>query len=352
MSSEAESYLERVGKEAREAVERGAAPNQEKLSVRRLLELFGYARRGRVVVSRIRNSLEAQGLRTSPDFESVWIDREISIELDREGANSLMATMPIEDPTVLIDALATVHDRRLEVVDPEETLRHATTVMLLNDYSQLPVTKNRRKIYGMITWKSIGSRLASGVGCNLVSDCLNPQVHEVRLGTPLLDAVPGIADHGYALVRSSRDEIVGIVTTSDLSLEFQELASPFLLIGEIEKYLHTLVHGHFRVEEIQAALPEGLTATGTADLTLGGYCRLLQKPENWKRLGLEFSRKQFVARLEAVRQIRNEVVHFRPDGLEPKQQDALQGLVGFFRHLARMGVVETAAGGARAGDSK
>lgn len=350
MSSEAQTFLQRVGREAREAVKRGTAPNQQKLSVRHLLELFGYAKRGRLVNSKIRNALEESGLRTSPDFESVWIDHEISIELDHESANGSVAPVAIDDPTVRIDALAAAHHRP-KVVDPDKPLHDATTVMLLNDYSQLPVTKNRRKIWGMITWKSIGSRLSSGVECSLVRHCMNPHVQEVRLGTPLLDAVSAVASHGYTLVRSSTDEIVGIVTTSDLSLEFQELASPFLLIGEIEKYLHTLVHGHFRVEEIQAALPEGLTATGTADLTLGGYCRLLQKPENWERLGLEFSRKEFVARLEAIRQIRNEVMHFRPDGLEPKQQDALQGLVGFFRHLARMGVVETAAGGAGSGNS-
>ena len=340
MNSEAETYLESVAREARKAVKSGTAPTQEKLTVRHLLELFGYAKRERLVVSRIRNALEAHGLRTSPDFESVWIDHEISIELDRESANGSVATVTIDDPTVRIDALAAAHNRP-EVVDPDKPLHDATTAMLLSDYSQLPVTKNRRKIWGMITWKSIGSRLSSGVECSLVRHCMNPDVEEVRLGTPLLDAVTAIARHGYTLVRSSTDEIVGIVTSSDLSREFHELASPFLLIGEIEKYLHIFVHGRFTTEEIQAALPEGLTATGTADLTLGGYCRLLQKPANWEKLGLNFGQKQFVARLEAVREIRNEVMHFRPDGLDLEQQQVLQGLVEFFRHLARMGVVDT-----------
>ena len=342
MTSEAREYLERIAKANREAAEGGAAPTPEKLSVRRLLGLFGYAKRGRLVVSTIRNALEDNGLRTTPDFESVWIDREISIELDRESANGSVEPVAVEDPTVRIDALAAAH-RKPTVADPDSPLRDATTLMLLNDYSQLPVTQNRRKIRGMITWKSIGSRLSSGVECSLVRHCINPHVQEVRLGTPLLDAVSGIARHGYTLVRSSTDEIVGIVTTSDLSREFHELASPFLLIGEIEKYLHTLVHGRFTTEEIQAALPEGLTATGTADLTLGGYCRLLQKPANWAKLRLEFSRELFVARLEAVREIRNEVMHFRPDGLDPEKQQVLQGLVAFFRHLARMGVVDTSA---------
>ena len=345
MSSEARDFLERVAKENREAIESGVALTPNKLSVRRLLALFGYARRGRLVVSAIRNALEDNGLRTSPDFESVWIDHEITIELDRESVNGSVAAVAIEDPTVRIEAL-TAANRQPAVAHPEGLLSEATTLMLLNDYSQLPITQDRlefRRIEGMISWKSIGSRLSSGVECIRVKDCVNPQVHEVRQDTPLLDAVAGIASNGYTLVRDSKNKIVGIVTTSDLSREFEELASPFLLIGEIEKYLHALVHGRFTTEEIQASLPEGLTATGTADLTLGGYCRLLQKPANWDKLGLKFGQKQFVARLEAVREIRNEVMHFRPDGLDPEEQQVLQGLVAFFRHLARMGVVDTSA---------
>lgn len=339
MRAEAQAYLENVAKEARDAIKGGAAPSPQRLSVRDLLRLSGYARRGSGVVSEIRNALEKHGLRTLPDFENTWIDGEVSVELDRESANGSVSTeVAVEDPTVRIDALAAAH-RTPTVVDPDSPLDAATTLMLLNDYSQLPVTKDRRKIQGMISWKSIGSRLSSGVTCSLVRHCVNPEVKEVRLRSPLLDAVADIATHGYTLVRAD-GEIVGIVTTSDLSREFLELASPFLLIGEIERYLHILAHGRFTREELQAALPEGLIASGTADLTLGGYCRLLQNPEHWKKLRLQFSRGEFIRRLEEVRNIRNDVVHFRPDGLAPENLQVLQGLVAFLRHLARMGVVD------------
>lgn len=343
MRAEAQEYLKNVAKEARDAIKSGAAPSPKLLTVRDLLRLSGYARRGSGVVSEIRNALEKHGLRTLPDFESTWIDGEISVELDLESANgSVLSEVTVEDPTVRIDALAAAH-RAPTVVDPDSPLHAATTLMLLNDYSQLPVTKNCRKIQGMISWKSIGSRLSSGVECNLVRHCMNPEVKEVRLRSPLLDAVADIASHGYTLVRGAADEIVGIVTTSDLSGEFLELASPFLLIGEIERYLHILAHGRFTREELQAALPEGLTASGTADLTLGGYCRLLQNPEHWDKLRLQFSRGEFIRRLEDVRRIRNDVVHFRPDGLAPENLQVLQGLVAFLRHLARMGVVDRRA---------
>ena len=340
MTSKAREYLAEIAKENQEAKGSGMAPTPGKLSVRSLLKRFGYARRGSQVVAEIRNALEDHGLRTSPDFASAWIDSEISIELDRKSESGSAAAAAPDDPTVRIDAVDAAN-RRPEVVDPDKPLQDAITVMLLNDYSQLPVAKNLRKIRGMITWKSIGSMMSAGVECSLVKDCMDPHVQKVPLKTPLLDAVSAIANHGYTLVEDSTDKIVGIVTASDLSREFHKLASPFLLIGEIEGYLYTLVRGRFTKEELQEALPKGLPATGTGDLTLGGYRRLLEKPANWTKLGLEYKRKLIVERLEAVRQIRNDVMHFRLDDLDPEEQQLLQGLVEFFRYRAGTGVVDT-----------
>src|SRR5262245_5754130 len=41
-------------------------------------------------------------------------------------------------------------------VSREDSLRHAETQMLLNDYSQLPVMTGERTVHGLISWKSIG----------------------------------------------------------------------------------------------------------------------------------------------------------------------------------------------------
>ena len=55
-----------------------------------------------------------------------------------------------------------------------------------------------------------------------------------------------------------------------------------------------------------------LTVIGCyADLTLGGYIRLLEDRANWERLGFDHHRKTFIrCCLESVRRIRNEVMHF------------------------------------------
>jgi len=40
--------------------------------------------------------------------------------------------------------------------------------------------------------------------------------------------------HEYVLIRAADRRICGIVTTSDLGLQFLQLGEPFLLLGEIE----------------------------------------------------------------------------------------------------------------------
>jgi hypothetical protein len=47
-------------------------------------------------------------------------------------------------------------------VTPQDSLRHAETQMLLNDYSQLPVMSGERTVDGLISWKSIGRHTWSG----------------------------------------------------------------------------------------------------------------------------------------------------------------------------------------------
>ncbi len=148
-----------------------------------------------------------------------------------------------------------------------------------------------------------------------------------------------ISQHGYVLVRGEDGIIKGIVTTSDITHQFMQLAGPFLNVGEIERYLRSLVHRKFTIDEMREALPDsadGQTVSGPEDLTLGGYQRLLEREELWNRLNLKLERKEFVKQLEWVRKVRNDIMHFNPDGIEPEDIEKLERLVTFFRDLNRM----------------
>ena len=75
---------------------------------------------------------------------------------------------------------------------------------------------------------------------------------------------------------------------------------------------------------------------GPADLTFGGYKRLLENEENWKRLQLGIDRLEFIRHLDAVREIRNEVMHFNPDGLDEDKRQTIRNAARFFDQLARL----------------
>src|SRR2546426_10657058 len=106
--------------------------------------------------------------------------------------------------------------------------------MLDHDFSQLPVMQGEREVKGVVTWKSVASKQALGFYCETVKEC-REDARIVDSNRTLFDAIPTIVEHGYVLVRNERDRrITGIVTASDLSLQFQGLAEPFLLLREIE----------------------------------------------------------------------------------------------------------------------
>ena len=322
-------------------IDSGAAPDSEELTVREFLSWFGYARRGRHKVSRIRHMLAELDLRTVPDFEVTWIDARISIELDPEAIEGIAASEDPIEPTVRIGAIEAAN-RKPTAVNPNNPLSVATTLMQTNDFSQLPVMQNDYKVEVIISWKSIGTRLSLGQECHIVRDCMNPYVPEIHIGDPLVSAIGDISQHGYVLVRGEDGKISGIVTSSDVAHQFMQLAGPFLNIGEIEGYLRSLVHRKFTVDEMQEALPTsrgGQAVSGPEDLTLGGYCQLLGQEELWNRLNLNLDRKEFVKQLHWVREKRNDIMHFDPEGIEPEDIMKLENLAMFFRNLRRMEVV-------------
>src|SRR6266545_7760335 len=112
--------------------------------------------------------------------------------------------------------------------------------------------EGERTLKGIISWASIGRRQGLGVPVSRVRDCIDP-AHVLDREMSLLAAIEAIYQHDYALVRHPDNRIGGIVTTADLTLEFQRLAEPYLLIGEIENHLRRLIGSRFTLDELRQA---------------------------------------------------------------------------------------------------
>jgi CBS domain-containing protein len=255
--------------------------------------------------------LESAHLKTIPDFRIPFIDELLEFHLAEETPSSdgvgdtgpRSATVGVKEhlkveeeivasassavnPTYRIGRLRAANVVPTRVA-PNQTVTEAITIMLTNDFSQLPVMVGERDVKGIISWGSIGSRLVLGVKMDEVRECMEP-AHIITNDTSLFDAITEIVNYEYVLVKDETNEISGIVTTNDLSREFRQLTEPFVLLGEIENHVISLIQrGEFTNKELRDCCDPNDTERlidGVFDLTFGEYLRLLEKKDFWSRL--------------------------------------------------------------------
>lgn len=259
--------------------------------------------------------------------------------------STLLAHPAYPDPIYRISKLASARRKPLSV-PPDAKLEEVVTHMLTNDFSQLPVMTSARDVKGVVTWTSIGSRLAMGKNCSAARELME-QHQEIRSDASLFSAISIIAEHQYVLVRGHDQKIAGIVTASDLNLQFQQLAEPFLLLGEIENHVRRVISQRFTPAELEAAKDPTDTkrlVTSVADLTYGEYIRLLENPQRWNKLNLTVDRKTCMEKFEGVRKIRNDVMHFDPDGIPEKDLMTLREFARFLQRLQAIDVIDVESG--------
>jgi len=313
------------------------------VSVRTFLSWFGFQRRSVGVIEHVKKLLRKHDLVTAPDFTSAYIDAHIQFYLrkkraknepkvdDKESATVLGGDELIEwdDPTYRISRLEAAN-RDLVYVKPDSELTEAITKMISNDFSQLPVMQQpKRELKGVISWKSIGMKTIGGKNLGKVRDCMDTTLPLIFSETSLFKALPMIIEHDYVLVKNNLNEICGIITASDLSLQFKQLTEPFLLVSEIERHLRQLL-SKLTIPELEKAKDEkdvNRKIEVVSDLTFGEYLRMFQNPQIWIKLNIPFDRATFCADLENIRNIRNNIMHFDPDGLEENKLDILRNFI-------------------------
>ena len=330
MADRFETKLERIAGELRD----GRQPRP--MTVRKFLGLIGASRRGPGKVQILREGLSRHGLVTVPDFESAFIDAPITFmtasAVPADAADS--AAGPRHDPAYRVSRLEAANAGVVSV-RPTDSLSTAITKMRLHDYSQLPVTSDNRQVKGAVTWKSVATRLAEGHPAEMVIKFVEP-CRSVAMNESLFAVIAEVAKWDFVLVTGPDASITGIVTASDLSLQFQQLTEPFLLLDEIENHVRQLMAGHFTAEELRAARDPDAAVRPiqtVADLTLGETIRFIASGERWSRLGISDDRATVIDVLEQVREIRNDVMHFDPDGIGDDQRKKLRNAARYLDEL-------------------
>ena len=163
-----------------------------------------------------------------------------------------------------------------------------------------------------------------------MADCTSHEFTEVNEEKPLIDAVRDIMRLGTVVVRSSHNKLCGVVTARDVAPVFIELAEPFLLLGQIENHLRGLLEraklkkDQYKALVVESAIDRKARTEGPDDLTLGELIMSFEADNMWSKVGLKFDKATFTIRLHGVREIRNKVMHFSPDGLPPEDVSKLK----------------------------
>lgn len=306
---------------------------------------LGYSRRGWRVVESVNKLLDEHEVLCEPEFGIAWFYGQIEIKpKPKVGAGKQNDETEDTDPTPRLSLLKAANLNKVKEtgkgkglisVTRDTPLNEAITLMILNDFSQLPILSGQRDVDGVISWKSIGRALALGKTCATVSDCKDDVVI-LNYDELLFNAVKFILEKDFVLVRQKDKTISGIVTMTDIGEQFISMAEPFLIIEQIENHIRKILDQKFSTEELslqQTYEEKPKEIKSLSDLTFGHYIKIIEDPKKFEKLKVNIDRTLLVNQLDEVRKIRNDVMHFDPDGITIESLELLRQTVAFLHTL-------------------
>jgi CBS domain-containing protein len=309
------------------------------------LAVFGMRVRNYQTVPLVATALKDAGLATVPSFAVCGLKErllvvaetaEVQEEADggEESGELLQGTLP--QHSFKIGDLPSARAGVVSVL-PSAQLSQATHIMQTKNYSQVPVIDGTSGLRGVVTWKSVAARYATGA----VPTLANTMVEDVPVALvnqELFPLLPMVIEAGYLLVLDENGSYSGIVTAADITARFHATALPFFLVGEIEFGLRKCLGAKLSPDAIRAVQHKNKQTGNIADLMFGQYLTLLRADEkhptlraqadaNWAALGWTgVNRTQFVHALGRVKDIRNKIAHFDN---EPLTEQLIAELVEF-----------------------
>lgn len=315
--------LEALAKEIRET------NSAKKITPRTLVAAVGYEKRSPGACILIDQFLEENDLEVEPHYLEVWIDNQIELRPKPKAKKRRR-----EDPIKRIGLLRAANIRPA-TVDNSDKLDKAITLMMMNNYSQLPVLSGTRKVVGFISWETIGESRSKGINTNDVKDYKREGLKVFKRDMPLMLAIREIYRNDFIVVIENDGSPCGIVTTADVSSQFLTWTEPFVMLEQIENQVRQLLDEKILLEDLKKICQEeGREVNAIDDLTFGEYQRLFENPKYWERIGLKsVDRELFVKMFDDVRNIRNDVMHFDPEGIDEVSREKLKSMSSFLNKL-------------------
>ncbi len=218
-------------------------------------------------------------------------------------------------------------DQELVSVLPETPVQDALALLGKYGFSQLPVIVGQQ-VLGLFSYRSFSQAVIklSGDAKNqkfnprdmFVEDCIDRPTY-ARV-TDEFRAWFDAIDRQDAVLVGDPNRLQGIVTAMDILRYLYSVASPFVLIGEIELSLRGLIRLAVDREELITCAktclkhyPEGKLPTDLEHMTFNDYVQIIGDGRNWDHFQPIFKgdRVRTRTKLERAGELRNDVFHFR-----------------------------------------
>ncbi|MFV2110476.1 hypothetical protein, partial [Micromonospora sp. LOL_015] len=217
------------------------------------------------------------------------------------------------------------------------TFEEAITAMQINDYSQVAVLANPYTVHGAVSWESVAAAKHRDPNATF-SDAIDRRAKDrvFDYDTRLLDVIGTLRRDGFIFVRDFERKITGIITAADVVHKYDETATPFFLIGEIDQELRQLLQNTLDEDVIRDACSAANQPFRSLNsMSVGQYQAVLDNPSCWAQLGWPLDRKLFIKRLDELRKVRNNVMHFNPDPVKPSEVSKLRNFLRIVRRYSK-----------------
>lgn len=216
--------------------------------------------------------------------------------------------------------------QELVTVAPHTSVKEAVSVMREHNFSQVPVVTGGQ-VLGVFSYRSFAEGIMKLPGnerdiCGLPVEGF---CEDLRFAT-VSDEMGALLDElelKDAVLIGSEVTLQGVVTAVDALRYFYEVASAYVMLGEIELAIRGLMRASMNDQEIVHAVDrclrkhyeaKALPLTATLEeMNLSDYISILSFREFWPKFKDAFGGVYSIAqaKLEPLPRLRNDVFHFR-----------------------------------------
>src|SRR5579862_3307089 len=221
-------------------------------------------------------------------------------------------------------------DQVVLTVPPHCRVRDAVALMQKHGYSQVPVVENG-EVLGVFSFRSLAQDAARATledwqkqktapGDLPVDDYLE-QFEFARVTDEMKRAFDAM-DRDNGILIGAPDRLVGVLTPMDFLRYLYQVASPFVMVSEIEFALRALIRRALSAVKIAEAAEHCLSSayggkdnvpTVLEDMTFDNYQSLISHGDYWSDFEPVFGGNRFRTggKLKEIGRLRNDLFHFK-----------------------------------------